>query len=950
MMKSAKKFYKTDGKDRFLPRVSLAVFDKSRTAAIIWLCLTVFGVFSYTTFLKREGFPSISVPYAMVNGTYFVNDPAKVDKQVSKPLTDIVLKDTRVKDVQSLSQGTFFNLAVQYKEGTDLSTATQDLRKAISSAQVLPKGADFKVEVPKFGLTERGDDAVIALYDTKGRSSQQQLVAAANTLVGDIKKAHIEGVDKVSVVSPFTSGKDPITGQAVSQQTRFDRYGFRTDDQNRFYDSVSVGITQQKGSDVIKLDDHLQQVVADYNKQSGHRYAAAVSGGYAHDIKEQIGELQRSLLEGLLAVLVIGSLVIAIRASIITVLAMVTVLALTLGVLFVTGYTLNTITLFSLILCLGLIVDDTIIMVEAIDAERRRRKNARETIQVATRKVSRAMVAATSTAALSFAPLLFVGGVLGSFIRAIPVTVITSLVVSLLVALIFIPLFARYLLLGKKQMGAENVHEIASAVESKIARFIGKPMLWAEGSRKKLMAVGLTAVVVGMLFIGAGGYIFTKKVSFNIFPPSKDSNGLSVAMTFPEGTTIEQAEAAADKANKVVARSLGDNFETAAYYAMGKQQTATMTVAIKPYGQRDITAPQLQDKLNNTFKHFSEAKVKVSQVDVGPPSSAFKVRIDATNRTQAVALAKDVNSFLQNRELTRPSGEKATITETAISDMGSYSRDNGKAYIDVSANFDATDTSTLVTLAQTAVKDHYTEQKLRSAFGMNKDAISFDIGQEEENQQSFAALALAFPALLFVIYLLLAVQFRSLAQPLLIFMALPFSLFGISVGLWTTDNPFSFFAMLGFFALIGLSIKNTILLTDFANQLRRDGANSVQAAVGALGERFRPLVATSLTAVVSLIPLAIASPFWEGLAVVLIFGLLSSTLLVILVFPYYYLGAEFIRLRITRKACLSWLVLSIAAIAGLVSAKAPVAIAPLVPVVMALLFVFVAFIRRKRRA
>lgn len=129
-------------------------------------------------------------------------------------------------------------------------------------------------------------------------------------------------------------------------------------------------------------------------------------------------------------------------------------------------------------------------------------------------------------------------------------------------------------------------------------------------------------------------------------------------------------------------------------------------------------------------------------------------------------------------------------------------------------------------------------------------------------------------------------------------MAIPFSLFGITLGLYITDNAFSFFAMLGFFALIGLSIKNTILLTDYANQSRKEGMRPVDAVHEALAERFRPLIATSLTAVVSLIPLALTSPFWEGLAVVLIFGLLSSTFLVVTVFPYYYLAAEYARKKI----------------------------------------------------
>jgi len=136
-------------------------------------------------------------------------------------------------------------------------------------------------------------------------------------------------------------------------------------------------------------------------------------------------------------------------------------------------------------------------------------------------------------------------------------------------------------------------------------------------------------------------------------------------------------------------------------------------------------------------------------------------------------------------------------------------------------------------------------------------------------------------------------------------MALPFSLFGITLSLYLSDNPFSFFAMLGFFALIGLSIKNTILLTDYANQERRAGKGAVDSMISALNERFRPLLATSVTAVVALVPLSIISPFWQGLAILIIFGLLSSTFLVITVFPYYYLAGEWARSKVSRKVGLS---------------------------------------------
>lgn len=945
---SSEKIYKSDGKDKLLPRLSLFIFDRSRTAAIIWLCLTIFGVLCYTTFLKREGFPSISIPYSVVSGTYFVNSPGKVDQEIVKPINDIALKEGAVKSVQSHARGTSYDVAIEYKEGTNVNDVSKRLQARIKDANVLPKQATVKFDVPKFGFTQRGDDAVIAVYSKDKTASVKDLTEQGKKLADYLKNRHLAHVQDVSIIDPFITGKDPMTGLEASSQDTFNRYGIRQGTSNTFYDAVSVGVTQKKGSDVIKLDNELRQAVADYDSQKlrGTSYVTAVSASYAPDIKEQIGELQQALLEGLIAVLIIGSIVIAIRASLITVISMLSVLAIAIGILFTVGYTLNTITLFALILCMGLIVDDTIIMVEALDAQRRKRSDPRETVKVATRKVSRAMIAATFTAALSFAPLLFVGGILGGFIRAIPVTVITSLLVSLLVALIFIPFFARYLLLGKKQMGAENVHEPAATIEAKIAQFIGKPMLWARDSKKKLFSVGITAVVIGFVFIGAAGFIF-QKVTFNIFPPSKDSNGLIASMVFEPGTTVEQAEKVADQADAIIAKQLGDNFKQADYYASGSQQTATLNIGIIPYDERKATAPELVKQLETALKSVQGAQVKVAQQDVGPPASAFTVRIETPEHDKAMALAKDINKFLHNKELTRTSGTKAKVTNTSISDSSTYTRNDGKLYVEVTANFDADDTTTLVTLAKDAVQKEFSEQKVAS-YGLPKDSLKYDFGQEDDNQDSFKTLALAFPILLLVIYILLAVQFRSMAQPLLIFMAIPFSLFGITLGLYLTDNAFSFFAMLGFFALIGLSLKNTILLTDYANQLRREGRPAVDAAVEALGERFRPLVATSLTAIVSLIPLALTSPFWEGLTVVLICGLLSSTFLVIFVFPYYYLGAEYMRVHISRRACLTWLILTVLVAVAAGMAHAPGFLTPLVSVAIIVIETILGK-RRKRR-
>jgi multidrug efflux pump subunit AcrB len=931
--------YKSDGQDSLLPRLSLRAFRRPHRTALIWLLVVAVGVLSYTTLLKREGFPPVSTPFAISTGSYLVNDPAKVDSDISKPLSGYLLKQNGVKTVIAQSYGNFYNVIINYDSGINADARSTELQKQIQNAHLLPGNATFKIDPYKFGFTSRGDKMVVAFYSTKNSVSTEQLVAKAKAAGKFLNDKHLSLSTGISAIDPFEQATDPVTGQTVLNQKTFDRYGVRKAGDNTFYSSVVIGVGAHDGTDNIKLNDQVQGALDELNRNPQFAgYHAEISGSFAPQIKEQLNTLQKALLEGLVSVLIIGSLIIAIRASFITVLSMLTVISAALVMLLIFGYTLNTITLFALILGLSLIVDDTIIMVEALDAQRQRQKTPDRTVEVATRKVSRAMVAATSTAVLSFAPLLFVTGILGGFIRAIPVTIITSLVVSLLVALFFIPTFARYIMLGKNRVGQADHHELAAGFEAAIARGVSAPMLWAKGSLKKLVLVGLAALIIGFGFIGAGGAIF-KKVTFNIFPPSKDSDQLMTMVTFPPNTDIKQAQATTDRVDKIIGDTVGSNFKLASYYGVADIQSATLITQLKGFNERAITAPQIAKQVNAKFVGFKGARVETDAESVaGPPAGVFVVQVRTeTDRQDAVKLANDIARYMKTEAtLKRPDGRIAKVKDATIGNESIYNRTDGKLFIPVNVTFVDSDTSTLTTLAKKAVQDHYTAKRVES-FGLNKNAVQFDTGQEQENQDSFKTLALAFPLLLLAIYLLLSIQFRSLAQPLLIFMAIPFSFFGISLGLYLTDNAFSFFTMLGFFALIGLSIKNTILLTDYANQARRAGLGTIDSAHEALAERFRPLIATSLTAVFSLIPLTLSDPFWQGLGVTLIFGLLSSTFLVITVFPYYYLGVEYLRLRVSRKAGLFWLFATIILSAVLIQAGVSPAVILLVAIGVMLL-------------
>lgn len=920
-----------------LTKLTLFFFRWPVQTAVIWLILGVFGFFSYTTFLKKEGFPSVSIPITIVAGGYFADDAAKVDADIAQPFSRTALQFEGVKSVQTQSQANFFNAVVNYSEGIDAQVAAQELEAHIQRTANLPQQAQLLYSAPYFGATGGGPeklDIAISFFGNKD-SSPEMLLIAAQSAVDRLNESKSNQIDRYFVSEQFSESDDPITGEPRQQQISFDRFGVREDGETNFYPSVIIGVSATESFDVIELDNEveaeLREVMANTDLSG---FDAKITASFAPSIEENISELERVLLEGLLAVLVIGSLVIAIRASLITVISMVTVIAITLGLLYAIGYTLNVITLFALILGLSLIVDDTIIMIEALDVGRKRNKKPAAAVAKATSKVSRAMVAATTTAALSFAPLLFVGGVLGGFIRAIPVTIIASLAISLFVALIFIPLFARLLMLRQKHMGERGLKEVGAGFEEKIATFLTRPMIWARGSIRRLMIVGSVAVLVGLLFVGSAGFI-SRYVSFNIFPPSKDSNGIILTIGFDQDLSISQAEEVAGRLDARVADVVGDEFEYASYYGSGSSAQARLVIELKPYAQRDITAPQIVEKIKNDLNDFKGATVQVAQQDVGPPAADFTVLIESEDRDASFALAQDIAAFLRTITLERPSGEAATIRSVRVSSPNMYQRIDGALSVEVVASFEDTDTTTLVTLAQSSIEDRFTSEVVEG-YGLKGDVMKFDFGQESENQDSFATLLYAFPAVLLVIYVLLAFQFRSLLQPLLIFLAIPFSLFGVTLGLYLTDNALSFFSMLGFFALIGLSIKNTILLVDYANQSRRDGKGVIDSAIEALRERFRPLIATSLTAVVSLIPLAIVSPFWQGLAVTLIFGLLSSTLLVVVVFPYYYLANEYLRMRINRRQGLTWLTGSLLLGVGGTLIVSPISLL-VAPIVVALL-------------
>ncbi len=735
----------------------------------------------------------------------------------------------------------------------------------------LPKDAKVAATAVQAGKINNRYDALVSVFDKSAgfdEAATQKLLQKANELRDQI--AGLKGVESATVESPFSSATNPETGLVELKRTGFDKV-YRD---GAFRNSVAIGVNRTDDADAIHFEDKINEFLA--SKDSD----AVISAGFAQGVTEQINSLERNLLEGLLVVVLVSLILISLRAGLVSAISMVLVLAITVGLLQLLGsfndqLSLNTITLFALVLCLGLIVDDTIIMVEALDSQKRKLKSKTEIVSASLKKVARASSAGTLTTIFAFAPMLFISGVLGKFIWALPVTIIISLSVSLLVSIVFVPQISRRILLGqKKQQKTGPVKRLETRLSSLLATNMTRPGL------KKRAAFSL--FIAGVFFFGSIRLFMG--LPFDIFPSTKDVNSIAINARFTDSESIDDSLRLSEKLNTEVMKSLGDNFVGGAYLNSGSEQSASLIIDLLSFKKRDESSGQLIEKLKTDLGALAGVSVTISQNDAGPPKEEFPFKL----RVSSGELANDVASKLVQSDLKRRNGEPFKVTVVRVdSQKDPIRRYNDERYFRLAAAFDGNDTTALTSVTETYVKDNYS-----SVWGT---AIKSDLGNEQSNQDSFKSMQVAFPLLLLAMFVLLVIQFKSFLQPLLIFMAIPFSFFGVALGLTLTNNSLSFFVMIGFFALIGIALNNTILLTDYANQAKLSGLGSKDAMAAALRERLRPLITTSLTSVVALLPLALSDPFWQSLAVTLIFGLLSSTFLVLVSYPYIYLIGEKIR-------------------------------------------------------
>ncbi len=877
-------------------KFSLYFYDHVRVSASLWIAIIVVGILCFTTFLDREGFPPVQFPIGVISGTYFVDDATKIDNDITKPLSKELSSLEQVEDLDTITGDNFFSVIAIFDDQITSAEGVKLLKDNIESNNLLPEGvsADYAPIEPASFLGEY--DLLLSVYSNKELTARE-IDDKAKSLEAELTK--FDAIDGAEILSQFETALNPATGKNETRQASFGRIGVGQENERvTFTRSITVGIYGASGYDVIELSDEIDKAISEVSAQPGNEdIEIIIAADFAESINNQIKNLQDNLLTGLIAVTIISFLLITWRASVITAIFMVSVMLAILFVLWILGYTLNTITLFALVLSLGLFVDDATIIVEAIDANRTPKRKGRETVKVAITKVAAASFAGTMTTILVFLPLAFITGILGEFIRILPLTVIIALTVSLILSLSLIPFLSRNILLNRKFK--KNTNPI-SRLEVWLSNGIASWPQLIKRSRVKGAILTISMILVSFGFIFGSGY-YASQLKFNIFPETKDSDQISIDITYKPETTIVQAEEIAAEVDQKVEQEVGENLFRVlyGYNAPPSARSADAIIELTPFTSRDITSIEIAENLKNSLAGYDKAIVRVKAVSGGGPPGEdfpFRAQVFAEDTSKALPAAKAIEQHLRGSYVTRLNGTISNITATKIAHVDDIARSEGKKYVEVLAAFDDDDITALLTAAQTQIEDEFTEERLEE-LGISQEDLTFDFGFESDSQESFSSLGVVGLVALLLMFVLLAIQFRSLLQPVLIFLAIPFSVFGMMFGLFITDNPISFFSMIGFFGLIGIAVNNTILIVDYANQERRAGNGIVDSISEATRKRFRPLITTSLTTIAALIPLALTDPFWESLAFTIIFGLASSTFLVIISFPYYYIVAEFLRVK-----------------------------------------------------
>ena len=731
------------------------------------------------------------------------------------------------------------------------------------------------------------------------------------------------------------------------------------------YRCVFVNAAQKGGENISKTQEQYLQVLGAFEQQLPDNVDMVLHFDQAENVNKRLSGLGIDFLIAVTLVL-LTLLPLGTRASLVVMIAVPLSLAMGVVVLNAFGYSLNQLSIVGFVVALGLVVDDSIVVVENIERWMRDGYSRVEAAIKGTHQIALAVVGCTATLAIAFMPLMFMPEIAGDFIRSMPVAVIGSVLASMVVALLVVPFLASRIL-------KPHEHPEGNAVLRAFQRGIHRTyaVLLDRALKRPWFAVAIATAV----FLGALALI--PVVGFSLFPASEKPQFM-VQVTASLQSNIHTT----DSITRRIEAELRDIPEVEYFAANVGKGNPRIYYNIEQANERNDyaeifvqlhpdTSPKdketLIKRLRDSWTPYPGAKVEVKNFEQGVPMiSPVEVRLFGNNLDTLKRLAGTVEDMLKQTNgalyVNNPVRNNKTDIRVAID------RDKALALGVPATNIDRTvrtilagvdlgtytdpdtdddDYTIRLSVPRTAYPDLgvfdnlyvdnvqgqgipfsqlatlHMESSPPSIYHINKnrtvsvncfvdanytnDAVIRDVigqmdnlelpvgyhyemgGEVESREQSFGGFGAIILITVFLFIAVLVLEFKTLKSTLIVLSVIPLGIVGAVLALLVTGNTLSFVATIGLVALAGIEVKNTILLVDFTNQLRREGVE-LNTAIEKAGEmRFLPIILTSLTAIGGLLPIAWSSnPLISPLAIVMIGGLISSTLLSRIVTPVVY--------------------------------------------------------------
>ncbi len=994
---------------------------------VVGLILT--GVISYMR-LGAEQYPSVNIPYVSVVTPYPGADPEEVESKVSKPLEDALAGSSGLKNISSVSLENLSVVTLEFQEGVNGNDSAIDVERKVAAAR---SGLPTETTAPNVVKVEYGTLPIMNLALVGERTSEQlnrlatdQVKAQLETVKGvasaqvvggrerevkvrvDQDRLRAYGLSIQQVQAALGQGNLSLPAGTTDQgdmryRVRYDALSQSVEElsdmalqsspkgvirlrdvaqvedglkeQNfisRFNGSDGVGllVTKQASANTMEVATALQKAVVNVNKTLPPRVQLVIASDSSQFVRNDLDDIQTTLV---IAILLTGIVLLlflhTLRSTMIVLLSIPTSLISTFMVMWLMGFTLNMMSMLALALTIGILVDDSIVVLENIFRHLKLGETPWTAALKGRSEIGMAAIAITLVDVVVYVPVAFMSGVVGQFFRQFGLTIAAATLFSLFISFTLTPMLASRWLKATEESNSlwARWSRAWERGYDRLAVRYGGVLGWALRHRMTVVAISL------LTFLGAVAMIPLNLVKSE-FLPVEDQSRYTLIVEMPPGSSLSATDDGVRQLEGRLKRIPElDNFFTvvgmsgSSFLSFGEARYARISINLIPKDQRTKTAAQVArdtERLSQGIPGMTaRALLPTSGGDMGQPflarltgpdqatlnsigeqlvtilknspgvtnitSSSYggspEVRIRGdqsrladlglTSATAALALRANFQGVVVG-QLQPPGGDKVDIrllgqdkgaqTPDTVSDLPLLTSRGAIVKLGQAADTETGGSPTqinrnnrqrLVTIGADLVErplgDVVQDFQARVKEANIPPGYSISLaGEAELMDESFTSMGMALALSILLMYMLMVALYESLLFPLVVMFSLPVSLVGAFSGLAVSGQTLNMASLIGLIMLMGLVAKNAILLVDYTNTLRGHGMERNAAIREAGPTRLRPIIMTTAAMVMAMIPVALqighGAETRSPMAVVVVGGLLSSTLLTLLLVPVVY--------------------------------------------------------------